>query len=281
MTSTLDPDDLSDRERTAVEHLLFRLADDELVLAERYFQWEARAPSLRSGLALATIAQDEFSHARLWYDLLQDFGHSELSLIYERDPGEFRHSTLPELRLADGNWAGAVVRGYFYDVAEDLRLASLESSTYPPIADRLEKVRGEEEYHRKRARSCLERLAEGERGRERLQNAVDRLFPHALTLFEPVDENVETDIVDLGVRRRGLDDVHMEWLATVEPFLESNGLRLPIEAGTAPANGLSDVGGRAQNHTDDWDGLHAEMRRAYRERERVEVNRIVEDPDDI
>jgi ring-1,2-phenylacetyl-CoA epoxidase subunit PaaC len=273
--------DICYRERTAVEHLLFRLADDELVLAERYTEWQVEAPTLESDLALANIAQDELGHARLWYDLLQDFGHSEASLIYERDPGEFRHATVAELPFVTGDWADAVLRGYFYDVAEDLRLASLENSTYPPLVDRVGKVRGEEEYHREHARNWLERLAEDGRGRGRLQDAVDRLFPHALTLFEPTDERVEDDIVDLGLRCRGLDDMREEWLATVEPFFDSIGLQLPIGAAEDPTTRLPDAIGRNRSHTEDWHELHDEMTRTYLNLGRTEANRIMEDPDDV
>src|SRR6056297_4003394 len=91
------PDELSEEEQEAVETLLFRLADDEFVIAERYTEWQVRAPTLESDLALANIAQDELGHARLWYDLLEDFGYTESELVWERDPSAWRHSTLVEL----------------------------------------------------------------------------------------------------------------------------------------------------------------------------------------
>ena len=278
--TTLDPDDLSDDERTAVEHLLYRLADDELVLAERYTEWQVTAPTLESDLALANIAQDELGHARLWYDLLQDFGYSESDLIYERDPGEFRHATLAEVPFDEGDWADAVVRGYLYDVAENCRLEALEDSAFPPVVDRVGKVRGEEEYHREHARNWLDRLAGDEDGRRRLQTALDRLFPHALTLFEPTDEAIEAEIVDLGIRRRGLDDLREEWLATVEPFLESVGLRLPMDPDDDPVDHLPDAVGRDRSHTDDWFDLHDEMTRTYRELGRTDTTRIMDRPAD-
>ena len=77
------PADLSDEEREAVEHLLYRLADDEFVVAERYTEWQVKAPTLESDLALSNIAQDELGHARLWYDLLEDFGYEEADLVWE------------------------------------------------------------------------------------------------------------------------------------------------------------------------------------------------------
>ena len=45
------PDELSDDQREAVETLLFRLADDEFVLAERYTEWQVVAPTLEIGRA--------------------------------------------------------------------------------------------------------------------------------------------------------------------------------------------------------------------------------------
>src|SRR6056297_688998 len=109
------PDDLSEEEREAVEHLLFRLADDEFVAAERYTEWQVVAPTLESDLALSNIAQDELGHARVWFDALGELGYTEQELVWERDPGDFRHSTLVELPFPEGDWADAVLRGYLYD----------------------------------------------------------------------------------------------------------------------------------------------------------------------
>ncbi|MFU8869884.1 Phenylacetic acid catabolic protein, partial [Natronococcus sp.] len=105
MATLENPDDLEASEREALETLLKRLADDEFVLAERYTEWQVRAPTLESDLALANNAQDELGHARLWYDVLEDLGFEEQELIYERDPADFRHATLVELPFAEGDWA--------------------------------------------------------------------------------------------------------------------------------------------------------------------------------
>ena len=106
----MDPDSLPAADREALEALLLGLADDEFVLAERYTEWQVRAPTLESDLALANIAQDELGHARLWYDLLYELGHTEEELLFERPAGEFRHSTLVEQPFPEGDWADAVIR---------------------------------------------------------------------------------------------------------------------------------------------------------------------------
>ncbi|WP_458190437.1 1,2-phenylacetyl-CoA epoxidase subunit PaaC [Haladaptatus sp. NG-WS-4] len=273
------PDELSGDERAAVEELLYCLADDELVLAERYTEWQVRAPTLESDLAISNIAQDELGHARLWYDLLQDFGYSESDLIFERDPSEFRHSTLVELPFESGGWADAIVRGYFYDVAEQLRLESLEDTSYPRIADRVAKILSEEDYHREHAQNWLERLASDDEGRERVQAAVDELFPYALTLF--VGGEADEQIDDLGIRTRSLEAMRDQWLDVVVPFLVSLDVDVPEELRDGdPDELLPEHRGRDGTHTDDWFALHDEMTHSYRELGRSEAHRIMPDPDD-
>jgi ring-1,2-phenylacetyl-CoA epoxidase subunit PaaC len=275
------PEELSEREQGAVEALMFRLADDEFVLAERYTEWQVRAPTLESDLAVSNIAQDELGHARLWYDLLEDFGYEESDLLWERDPDDFKHSTLVELPFAEGDWADCIVRGYLYDVAEHLQLEALVDTSYPRLADRVGKVLREEEYHREHASNWLERLTSSEEGRERIQDAVGRLFPHALTLFEPVSDDEGEDAVDdLGLRTDSLESMREQWLDTVVPFLESLGVQVPMDPDDEVADLLPDEVGRDGSHTDHWPDLHAEFTRTYRELGRTGAGRIMKDPDD-
>lgn len=278
-------DELEADEKEALEALLLSLADDEFVLAERYTEWQVRAPTLESDLALSNNAQDELGHARLWYDVLEDLGYEEHELVYEREPGNWRHSILVEPEFPEGGWADAILRHYLYDVAEEIRLEALEESSYAKIAGRVDKIQDEERYHREHAESWMERLADGE-GLDRLQDAVDRLFPHALTLFEPVDEDLEEAIVEAGFRTESLEDLEEEWVNTVCPFLEDLGLETPavervhfdeyeyeVEADVVP-----DERGRDGSHTDAWDDLHAEFTNTYRELGRSEATKIMEKP---
>lgn len=258
---------LSERKRAAIEAQLRRLADDELVIAERYTYWQVRAPTLESDIALANIAQDELGHARLWYELLGRFGYDETDLIWERDPAEFRHSTLAELPFEEGDWADAVVRSYLYDVAEDIRIRALEESSVPAIRDRVEKVLGEEDYHLDHADSWLDRLAADEAGQTSLQDALDRLFPHALTLFAPAGD-IEDDIEMLGIRTARLSEMREEWLTRVEGTLEGIGLTMPDAEMPEPA-------GRDGTHTDHWAALHEEMTETYNHLERDSATTIM------
>ncbi len=284
--ASLTLEDLDADERDALEAFLFTLADDEFVLAERYTEWQVRAPTLESDLALSNNAQDELGHARLWYDVLEALGHDEVDLIYERPPERWRHSTLVELPFAEGDWADAIVRHYLYDVAEELRLEVLEDSSYVKIADRVGKIRSEEGYHTEHAENWMERLADepGSDGHARVQDAVDRLFPHALTLFEPVDPETEATIVEAGFRTATLEELAEEWLAIVIPFLEGLELDVPLvepvdDEGTTfevADAGRPAVRGRDGSHTDAWPDLHAELIETFHELGRTEATVIME-----
>ncbi len=288
MAETFDaPAALDEQESEALEALLLTLADDEFVLAERYTEWQVRSPTLESDLALSNNAQDELGHARLWYDVLEDLGQEEHELIYEREPGQWRHSTLTELPFDDGDWADVILRHYLYDVAEQLRLEALEGSSYSKIAGRVGKIQSEEEYHREHAESWMERLADGEDGSDRLQDAVDRLFPHALTLFEPVDEALEATIVEAGFRDATLDELREEWLSIVVPSLDDLGLETPASEiihydhwdFEVTDDVLPDAIGRDGSHTDDWDELYEEFTNTYRELGRSGATKIMQKPE--
>ncbi|WP_302082572.1 1,2-phenylacetyl-CoA epoxidase subunit PaaC [Salinibaculum rarum] len=266
------PDELTERERQAVEAQLFRLADDEYVQAERYTFWQVRAPTLESDLAFANNAQDELGHARLWYDAIQKFGYTEESLLWESEPSNFQHSTLVELPFEEGDWGDAVIRAYLYDVAEDVRLSALEGSSYKMIRDRTSRIQGEEGYHVEHAESWLERMAQDADASERVQAALDRLYPYALTLFEPVGD-VEDDIVDLGVRTMTLEEMRDEWTDRITEFLTDLGFEVPTDV--EPATPV----GRNNEHTDHWDELYEQMTEAYRNLGRHEATRIM-DPED-
>ncbi|WP_435194782.1 1,2-phenylacetyl-CoA epoxidase subunit PaaC [Natronomonas sp. EA1] len=275
MSALAGPQELSAEERAAVEAFLETLADDEFVVAERYTEWQVRGPTLEADIAIANIAQDEYGHARLWYDLLMDFGYEEPDLIWERSPDEFRHSTLVEQPFARGDWADAVCRTFLYDSYEHLLLEALADSSYPRIRDRVAKVQGEEAYHREHAQNWLERLCESEDGKTRVQDALDRLFPHALTLFAPTEE--EDAIVELGIRPVTLPQLQEDWLAVVTPFFESLDLDVP----DAQSVDLPAVRGRDGSHTNSWRKLYNEFTYTYELLDRSEARRLMRDPDDV
>ena len=56
----------------ALQDLLFRMADDELILAHRHSEWTGLGPLLEEDIAFSSIAQDKLGHAQALYNILQE-----------------------------------------------------------------------------------------------------------------------------------------------------------------------------------------------------------------
>src|SRR2546430_15808340 len=74
---------------------LLRLADSDLVLAQRLGEWVGHGPALEEDIALANIGLDLLGQARLWFAYAGEVearfearGRSEDTLAFSRDSGE-------------------------------------------------------------------------------------------------------------------------------------------------------------------------------------------------
>lgn len=237
----------------AASDLLFRLADDCLVLGHRNSEWTGLGPILEADIALSSMAQDEIGHAQAYYRMLESLGHGDPdSLAFGRPIERFRCASL--VCLPRGDWARAVVRQYLFDAALAVRLESLVSCAFEPLAALSRKVRGEHKYHLLHGRTWLQRLGRAtDESRSRMQTAVDELFAHALGLFEPTAQDAA--IARLGVQAAEADLV-APWRRSVEPQLAEAGLSVPRSA--TPI-----YGGRAGKHPPELAELLGALRKVY------------------
>jgi ring-1,2-phenylacetyl-CoA epoxidase subunit PaaC len=153
------------------EQELLRLADDELIIGWRDSEWTGIAPLLEEDVAFSSIAQNEIGHARALYELLTD---DPDALAFDRQPDEYRHSALVELRLTD--WAHTIARRWLYEVADEIRISALKSEL--PLAAKIDR---EEAYHRMHAAMWHDRLKDT----PRFRSAVEELWPYALGVLPP------------------------------------------------------------------------------------------------
>jgi ring-1,2-phenylacetyl-CoA epoxidase subunit PaaC len=248
----------------SAEILVLALADDELVLGYRESEWTGVAPLLEEDVALSSIAQDEIGHARALYLLAASSGHEDETpaardeagdaLAYDREPSGFRHARLCE--RPRGDWGEAIARRALYEIADAVRLTSLQETAWPELAALVHKIAREETYHLEHARAWLDRLAsDPDEGRPRLQAGLDRLWADALGLFEPVPG--EQALVASGVLPVGWPDLRPQYVAAVEAELDAVGFAVPADV--VPA-----VGGRAGDHSADFAAQLEEMTRVRR-----------------
>ena len=143
--------------REAAINLLYRLADDELIVGHRNSEWTGHGPILEADIAFSSMAQDEMGHAQAYYQLLHQLGEREPdALAFGRKPREFRCASL--VCLPKGDWGFSILRQFLYDASETVRLTALSQSALVPLAQLTAKLRGEEKYHLMHGRSWVLRL---------------------------------------------------------------------------------------------------------------------------
>jgi ring-1,2-phenylacetyl-CoA epoxidase subunit PaaC len=163
--------------------LLLAIADDELILGWRNSEWTGIAPYLEEDVAFSSIAQNEIGHARALYELAaRELGTTADELAFDRRPDEYRCAPLVQLHRLE--WARTIARHWLYETADELRLATLKESDDAELAGIAAKMDREEAYHRMHAEMWVDRLLATEEGRERLDEAIDELWPYALGVLD-------------------------------------------------------------------------------------------------
>lgn len=276
MTSQVASVKLSPDVRSALIDLLYRLADDSLIIGHRNSEWTGLGPILEEDIAFSSMSQDKIGHAVAFFTLLHELGEpAPDSLAYARTAPQFRCCSLVSLGnagdsdaevpdlcnnplrnrlVAHGDWARSAARQFFFSEADAVRLAALEKSAYVPLAQLARKLRGEIKYHTMHGRMLIEKLAVGEDGRVRMQAAVDQLYGHALGMFEPTGSDQALESAGICPPEKTLCG---RWRQTVDPLLEAAGLSVPDDADPV-------YGGRIGKHPADLAEAVDDLQKVYR-----------------
>jgi ring-1,2-phenylacetyl-CoA epoxidase subunit PaaC len=198
--------------------LLLAMADDELILGWRNSEWTGIAPFLEEDVAFSSIAQNEIGHARALYELAAaELGTTADELAFDREPSDYRCAPLVELRRLE--WARTIARHWLYETADEIRLRALKASDDEAIAGLAAKIDREEAYHRIHAEMWVDRLLATEEGRERLNEAVDELWPYALGVLDDelrpelrgrAEERLGRSLPDVDAVPRGVHEAELE-----------------------------------------------------------------------
>ncbi len=217
--------DLRGPAKDAVINLLYRMADDDLVIGHRDSEWTGVAPILEEDIAFSSMAQDEMGHAHVYYQMLHELGEADPdTLVFTRKVRAYRCASLVSLPN-NRDWAFCVLRQFLYDAAETVRLAALCESTFVPLAQLARKLRSEEKYHLMHGRNWVLRLgAATDDSRQRMQAALDLAYPHALGLFEPTE--ADEPLAQAGICPHE-EELRQAWESAVAPVLKESGLTVP------------------------------------------------------
>lgn len=240
--------DLPDAIRPAVRDLILVLADSKRLLGMRYGNWILGAPELEAGIACASMAQDEWGHARLLYALLRDFGDNVEQLEHGRSAAEYR--AMAVLDAEPRSWLELVALNVLVDGALTVQLEALSESAFVPLRQRVQKLIDEEAFHAAHGAAWFERIADaGGAAQEQLQAAVGAIMPGVLQWFGPDSSHARElqnasiiDAVGSGMRTAYLERMtpllarmaDPATAATVEPDFASFDETTRRPAGSSP-----------------------------------------------
>lgn len=240
----------------AVKELLYKMADDQLILGHRNSEWTGFGPLLEEDIAFSSMAQDKVGQSQALYHLLQELGEADPDTVaFTRNAEQFHNSQLVE--LPNGEYDFSLIRHFLFDTAEALRFEMLTKSSYEPLAKLAKKIQGELRYHTMHANIWIKQLGSAtEESISRLQESLDQAMPYALGLFELSE--FEADLIKDGVFA-GEEELKARWLVEVKKIIDQTQLHLPDILTLSPKNG-----GRSGIHTEHLQPLLDEMSEVFR-----------------
>jgi ring-1,2-phenylacetyl-CoA epoxidase subunit PaaC len=234
---------------------LLRLADSDLILAQRLGAWIGHGPVLEEDIASANVGLDLIGQARMWFAYAGEVearfvarGRNEDELAFLRDSAEYRDLLLVE--QPNGDYAQTMARQFYFDVWHDLHLDQLVASRDARIAEIAAKSAKEVRYHVERSAGWVIRLGDGtDESHRRMQAAIDDLWMYTGEMFE-VDE-VEQALAADGI---AADAARLApvWRERVSAVLAEATL-------VVPAATWMQTGGKRGAHTEHLSHLLAEM----------------------
>jgi ring-1,2-phenylacetyl-CoA epoxidase subunit PaaC len=209
--------ELDESVRAAVRDLILVLADSKRLLGMRFANWILGAPELEAGIACASMAQDEWGHARLLYALLREFGDDVDRLEHGRDASEYR--SIVVLDREPQSWPELVAVNVLVDTALTVQLQALADSAYLPLRQRVHKLIDEEAFHTAHGAAWFRRIAgAGAEGALAMRQAVSSVAPGVLQWFGP-DSDRSAAALEAGIADASGSGMRARFIERVAPLL--------------------------------------------------------------
>jgi phenylacetate-CoA oxygenase PaaI subunit len=212
--------DLPAPARAALRDLILVLADSKRLLGMRYANWILGAPELEAGIACASMAQDEWGHARLLYALLREFGNDVDALEHGRGPADY--CSIEALDAEPASWPRLVAINALVDTALTVQLEALTLSSYLPLRQRVQKLLEEETFHTAHGIAWFRRLAAAAAAREALRQDVAEVAPIVMRWFGPDTEHSRA-LQDASISSSAGSDLRSRFVTRVAPLIRMLG----------------------------------------------------------
>ena len=164
---------------------LLRLADDNMVIAQRLGELVSWMPELEEDIAVANLSLDHLGQARSLYRYageVEGAGRDEDALAMLRDEREFLNAVLVE--QPNGDFGQTMARQLFLDAYQVPLYRELSDSSDDQLAAIAAKAEKEARYHLRHSSTWVVRLGDGTvESHRRMQAGIDANWPFAGDLF--------------------------------------------------------------------------------------------------
>ena len=205
---------------------VLRLADANLILAQRLGELIGHGPALEEDLGLANIALDLMGQARMlltYAGEIEGKGRTEDTLAFFREHRDFLNPTLVE--QPNGDFGQTIVRQFLVDAWQMELYGRLVDSTDARLVGIAAKALKETRYHLRYSANWVVRLGDGTpESHDRVQRAIDTLWPFVAELFEP--DAIDAEMEQVGVAA-DLAEMRAGWNTTVNEVLSQATLERP------------------------------------------------------
>jgi ring-1,2-phenylacetyl-CoA epoxidase subunit PaaC len=239
-----------------LKDLLYKIADDLLILGHRNSEWTGFGPLLEEDIAFSSMAQDKVGQSYAVYQMLNTLGEQSPDMVaFMRNANQFHNCQLVELPNQEYDFS--LIRHFLFDTADALRWEILSQSSYEPLAQLAKKIKGELRYHTLHANTWIKQLGSAtEESINRLQQSLQIVMPYALGIFE--ESPYEKEIINNGLFA-GEQELKKRWLTKIEEVINKTQLQLPDVKIISPI-----FGGRMGKHTEHLQPLLDEMSEVFR-----------------
>jgi ring-1,2-phenylacetyl-CoA epoxidase subunit PaaC len=240
----------------ALKELLYKIADDQLILGHRNSEWTGMGPLLEEDIAFSSMAQDKIGQSLALYTMLEQLGEPPPdSVAFMRKASSFHNCIFVE--LPNGEYDFSLMRHFLYDTALAIRFEMLTRSPWQDLADLAVKIRGELKYHTLHANVWMKKLGSAtEESVGRLQTSLEYALPFALGIFE--ESPFEKELVADGIFE-GEQVLQQKWISKIQEILAQTQVSLPDWQRIEPV-----LGGRSGKHSPDLQPLLDEMSEVFR-----------------
>lgn len=212
--------------KKALANYCIRIADDQLIQAQRLAELCSYGPILEEDLAMTNISLDGFGQAEFFYDyaveLLAD-GRTADDLAFRRSERQYLNHLLVE--QSNGDFAKTMMRVFLFSGFSKLWFESLSQSNDERLAALSARALKEARYHFRHSSEWIIRLGNGtEESMKRTVAALHELWPYTDNLFETTPD--DGMLTELGI---ACDLVSLKglWELQVKEVLAEANLSIP------------------------------------------------------